>query len=67
MKLTNLEELLNLDIEADFEIYSIDLTVIESYARLFKTEVETTKTNVWTTLTKGKVSVTLNSINKTWK
>jgi len=67
MKLTNIEELLNLDIEADFEIYSIDLTVIEGYARLFKTEVETTNTNVWTTLRKGMVSVTLNSINKTWK
>lgn len=67
MKLTNLEELLNLDIEADFEIYSIDLTVIEGYSRLYKTEVETTNTNVWTTLRKGMVSVTLNSINKTWK
>lgn len=67
MKLTSLEELLNLNIEGDFEIYSIDLGVIQSYATLFKTDVDTSNTNVWTTIHRNKMAVTLNSINKTWK
>jgi hypothetical protein len=67
IKISDIEALLKIPVPADVELYGVALNTIQEMSNLFGKEVEATNSNVWVSIPGNGVTVTLNSVNKSWK
>lgn len=67
-QIQDLERLLRSDIQIDAEIYGVPLVKLRDIASTYKAEVDYIKKmdNFYTVIVYKKVSVTLNTMKKTW-
>jgi hypothetical protein len=69
IKISDIEALLNLPVTADIELYEVPQSTMLEFGQVYGGSLDYTKrnNNTFLTVKSGRTSITLNTVQKTWK